>query len=110
MNNAAFHGFARSNGRFGTRNHLLVLSVTGLTGPAGRRIAACLSGAVFAGTPYGGGLIGEDAAADRRADGDVDRRAPAVVRRGEVVDELVEAARDEVGVLDLDDGLEALQC
>lgn len=66
MNSAAFHGYWRTNGRVGTRNLLLVLSVTGLTGPAARRIASGLSGAVFAGTPYGGGLIGEDATAHRR--------------------------------------------
>ncbi|WP_420392473.1 UxaA family hydrolase [Acuticoccus sp.] len=62
-----FEGYARADGRFGTRNHLLVLSVTGLTGPSGRRIAASLAGAVYAGTPYGGGMVGEDRATHRRA-------------------------------------------
>ncbi|MEM0908541.1 MAG: UxaA family hydrolase [Pseudomonadota bacterium] len=67
MNGSAFHGFIRRNGRVGTRNHLLVLSVTGLTGSAARRIASGLSGAVFAGTPYGSGLLGEDFHTHRRA-------------------------------------------
>ncbi|MEM7695433.1 MAG: UxaA family hydrolase [Pseudomonadota bacterium] len=67
MKEPAFFGFARPDGRVGTRNHLLILSVTGLTGPAGRRIAQTLSGAIFAGTPYGSGLLGEDATAHRRA-------------------------------------------
>lgn len=62
-----FLGYPRADGRVGTRNHLLVLSVTGLTGPSGRRIAAMLPGAVFAGTPFGGGLIGADRAAHARA-------------------------------------------
>lgn len=60
-------GFRRADGRVGTRNHLLVLSVTGLTGPTGRRIASLLHGAIYAGTPYGSGLLGEDGAAHRRA-------------------------------------------
>lgn len=64
---ATFLGYARPDGRAGTRNHLLVLSVTGLTGPSGRRIAAMLPGAVYAGTPFGGGLIGDDRTAHKRA-------------------------------------------
>ncbi len=64
---ANFSGFVRPDGRVGTRNHLLVLSVTGLTGPSGRRIAGMLAGAVFAGTPYGSGLLGADKAALARA-------------------------------------------
>lgn len=61
-----FLGYRRADGRVGTRNHLLVLSVTGLTGPSGRRIAAALRGAVFAGTPSGTGLLGADRAAHER--------------------------------------------
>lgn len=64
---SAFFGYPRPDGRVGTRNHLLVLSVTGLTGPSARRIAAALQGAVYAGTPYGSGLIGRDGAIHRRA-------------------------------------------
>ncbi|MBJ3774637.1 UxaA family hydrolase [Acuticoccus mangrovi] len=66
MSAAGFAGFARPDGRVGTRNHLLVLSVTGLTGPTGRRIAERVRGAVFAGTPYGSGLLGADKAAHLR--------------------------------------------
>lgn len=62
-----FLGYPRPDGRVGTRNHLLVLSVTGLTGPSGRRIAAALSGAVYAGTLYGGGMLGADRAVHERA-------------------------------------------
>ncbi|MCF3936681.1 UxaA family hydrolase [Acuticoccus sp. M5D2P5] len=62
-----FLGYRRADGRVGTRNHVLVLSVTGLTGPSARRIAASVKGAVFAGTPYGSGLLGEDRAIHERA-------------------------------------------
>jgi len=55
-----FQGYRRPDGQVGVRNHLLVLSATGLTGPTGRRIAAALPGSVFAGMPYDGGLLGED--------------------------------------------------
>lgn len=61
-----FLGYVRPDGRVGTRNHLLVLSVTGLTGPSARRVAATLRGAVFAGTPYHGGMIGTDRDLHRR--------------------------------------------
>lgn len=55
-----FSGYLRPDGRAGVRNNLLILSVTGLTGPSARRIAQCIRGAVYAGTPSGSGLIGED--------------------------------------------------
>lgn len=61
-----FLGHPRIDGRVGTRDHLLVLSVTGLTGPAARRIGASLRGAVVVGTPHGSGLLGADAAAQER--------------------------------------------
>lgn len=61
-----FLGYPRSDGRVGTRDHLLILSVTGLTGPAARRIGASLRGAVVVGTPYGSGLLGADAAVQER--------------------------------------------
>ena len=65
--NDSFLGYRRSNGSVGTRNHLLVLSVTGLTGPAARRIGRSLPRAVIVATPYGSGLLGEDETCNMRA-------------------------------------------
>src|ERR1051325_9986912 len=56
----AFLGFPRPDGRVGVRNHLLVLSAGGLTGPTARRIGAALAGAVTVSLPYGVGLVGRD--------------------------------------------------
>ena len=55
MNEIAFDGYARANGHAGVRNHLLVLSVAGLTGPAARRVAQALPGTKLVSMPYGGG-------------------------------------------------------
>ena len=60
MTDPHFLGYARANGSAGVRNHLLVLSVAGLTGPAARRVAQALPGARLVTMPYGGGLIGDD--------------------------------------------------
>jgi len=60
MSEIRFQGYSRPHGRAGVRNHLLVLSVAGLTGPAARRIAQALPGARLVSMPYGGGLIGAD--------------------------------------------------
>jgi altronate dehydratase large subunit len=57
-----FSGYPRPEGRAGVRNHLLVLSIAGLTGPAARRVARSLPGARLVTMPYGGGLIGADQA------------------------------------------------
>ena len=65
--NDGFLGYRRTDGSVGTRNHLLVLSVTGLTGPAARRIGRSLPRAVIVTTPYGSGLLGEDEVANMRA-------------------------------------------
>ena len=62
-----FLGYRWDDGSVGTRNHLLVLSVTGLTGPAARRIGRQLAGAVVVTSPYGSGLLGEDETANMRA-------------------------------------------
>ena len=62
-----FLGYRWDDGSVGTRNHLMVLSVTGLTGPAARRIGRQLAGAVVVTTPYGSGLLGEDETANMRA-------------------------------------------
>jgi len=62
-----FFGYARPNGRAGTRNHLLILSVTGLTGPSAARIAERVRPSLCLGTPFGSGVIGEDGALHERA-------------------------------------------
>ena len=60
--NLEFLGYPRGDGSVGVRNFLLILSVTGLTGPAARRVARALPGVRLVGMPYGGGLLGEDRA------------------------------------------------
>jgi altronate dehydratase large subunit len=67
MSGAAFAGFRRPDGRVGIRNHLLVLSVTGLTGPTARRIGRAIATAKVITLPYGSGLMGDDAALQTRA-------------------------------------------
>jgi len=57
---AGFRGYPRAWGRPGTRNHLLILSVTGLTSPTARRIAGMVEGALCLTTGHGSGLLGED--------------------------------------------------
>ncbi len=61
-----FLGYPRFQGRAGTRNHLLILSVTGLTGPTAARIAERVHPCLCLGTPYGAGLLGEDKSAHDR--------------------------------------------
>ncbi len=67
MADPVFHGFVRSNGEVGVRNYLLVLSITGLTGPAARQVARASPGSRLVTMPYGGGLMGEDRALHLRA-------------------------------------------
>lgn len=55
-----FDGFERPDGSVGVRNHVLVMSVTGLTGPTARRIGRVVAGVRVIATPYGSGLMGED--------------------------------------------------
>jgi altronate dehydratase large subunit len=62
-----FDGFRRPDGRVGVRNHVLVMSVTGLTSPTTRRIARNVPGVRIITTPFGSGLFGADAALQRRA-------------------------------------------
>jgi altronate dehydratase large subunit len=64
---ATFDGYVRADGTAGTRNRLLVLSVTGLTGPTARRIGRNVRDARVVATPYGSGLLGEDGALQMRA-------------------------------------------
>jgi altronate dehydratase large subunit len=65
--NDVFSGFARQSGRAGVRNHLLVLSATGLTGPTARRIGAQIAGAKVICNPVDTGPMGDDRAATDRA-------------------------------------------
>jgi len=58
---ATFEGFARPDGSVGVRNHVLVMSITGLTGPTARRIGRVVAGTKTITTPYGSGLMGDDA-------------------------------------------------
>ncbi|HEX6792870.1 MAG TPA: UxaA family hydrolase [Casimicrobiaceae bacterium] len=62
-----FDGFRRGDGSVGVRNHVVVMSVTGLTSPTARRIGRAGPGARVITTPYGSGLLGDDAALQRRA-------------------------------------------
>ncbi len=58
--------YSRPKGRAGVRNHLLILSVVGLTSPAARRIHQSLPGSKLIAAAHGRGQLGEDAAAYRR--------------------------------------------
>ena len=62
-----FDGFRRPNGGIGVRNHVVVMSVTGLTSPIARRIGRAVPGVRVITTPYGSGLLGADAALQQRA-------------------------------------------
>ena len=58
--NKNFLGFKRKDGSVGIRNKLLIISITGLTGPTARKISNLLQNTLFVDNPYGGGIIGED--------------------------------------------------
>ena len=62
-----FLGYLRPDGHVGVRNHLLVLSIGGLTVPTARRIGRAIAGAVTIGMPYGVGVIGKDRLVNRLA-------------------------------------------
>jgi altronate dehydratase large subunit len=62
-----FLGYHRPDGTVGVRNHVLVLSATGLTGPTARRIGAAVAGSKTVSMPYDAGVLGEDEAAQIRA-------------------------------------------
>lgn len=61
----SFLGYRRADGRVGTRNHFLVLSINGLVAPAARRLAGQIAGCRLVATPYGRGQFGPDAEAQR---------------------------------------------
>jgi len=56
-----FSGYRRPDGRCGVRNHVLVLSPTGLTSQAATRIAALVNGTICVTSGYGRGQVGADA-------------------------------------------------
>jgi altronate dehydratase large subunit len=62
-----FDGFPRADDSVGVRNHVLVMSVTGLTSPTARRIGRAVPGTRVITTQYGSGLLGEDGALQQRA-------------------------------------------
>jgi altronate dehydratase large subunit len=56
-----FDGYRRADGRVGVRNHVLVLSPTGLTSAAAQRVASLVRGAVCVTSGYGRGQVAADA-------------------------------------------------
>ena len=58
---AMFEGYRRADGRVGVRNHVLVLSPTGLTSAAAGRVASLVRGTVCVASGFGRGQVGEDA-------------------------------------------------
>jgi altronate dehydratase large subunit len=56
-----FAGFRRADGNVGVRNHVLVLSPTGLTSAAAQRIANLVAGSVAVTSGFGRGQVGDDA-------------------------------------------------
>jgi len=56
-----FDGYRRADGRAGVRNHVLVLSPTGLTSAAAARIASLVRGTVCVTSGYGRGQVAADA-------------------------------------------------
>ena len=50
-----FKGYKRKDSSVGIRNKLLIISITGLTGPTSRKISSFLQGSLFIDNPYGGG-------------------------------------------------------
>ena len=57
---ATFRGFLRADGSVGTRNHVLVVSILGLTNRIADRISRCVPGTMLVTTPYGRGHYGVD--------------------------------------------------
>ncbi|MBT3360992.1 MAG: UxaA family hydrolase [Rhodospirillales bacterium] len=67
MSERSFQGYERPDGSIGVRNHLLILSITGLTGPTARRIGRSIPGARVFAMPFGSGIVGEDYDLHRRS-------------------------------------------
>ena len=56
-----FLGYRRADGRVGVRNHVLILSPTGLTSAAANRVAGLVHGAIGVTSGYGRGQVTADA-------------------------------------------------
>ena len=56
-----FAGYRRSDGRVGVRNHVLVLSPTGLTSAAAARVSSLVRGTVCVASGFGRGQVAADA-------------------------------------------------
>jgi altronate dehydratase large subunit len=56
-----FFGYRRPDGRCGVRNHVLVLSPTGLTSQAATRVSSLVKGTICVTSGYGRGQVGADA-------------------------------------------------
>ncbi|MEQ9199451.1 MAG: UxaA family hydrolase [Rhodospirillales bacterium] len=61
-----FRGYRRDDGRVGIRNLVLVMSITGLTCPATRRIGSMVRNTHTICMPYNTGLLGQDKAVHLR--------------------------------------------
>lgn len=61
MSAPGFDGYRRADGRVGVRNHVLVLSPTGLTSAAAARVASLVQGTVCVASGYGRGQVAADA-------------------------------------------------
>jgi altronate dehydratase large subunit len=61
MASRTFEGYRRADGRVGVRNHVLVLSATGLTSAAGARVSSLVRGTIAVTTGYGRGQVTADA-------------------------------------------------
>src|SRR3954465_11234763 len=55
-----FSGYRRGDGRYGTRNHVLVLGANGLVARAAERVAVGVAGCVLFASSYGRGQFGAD--------------------------------------------------
>jgi len=55
-----FAGYPRAGGRYGVRNHVLVLALNGLVARSAARVAANVAGTVLFASPYGRGQYGAD--------------------------------------------------
>src|SRR4051794_19343580 len=55
-----FAGYRRQDGRYGVRNHVLVLGLNGLVARAAARIAREVAGTVLFASSYGRGQFGDD--------------------------------------------------
>jgi len=56
-----FAGYRRSDGRVGVRNHVLVLSPTGLTSAAAARVSSLVRGTICVASGFGRGQVAADA-------------------------------------------------